>query len=103
MYAVIFKAEINELDESYSTMAEKLQKLAMEKYGCTEFTAVAEGKQEITISCWDNLHQIKRWKQDALHLSAQENGRNKWYKSYRVYVTEIKHETTYDSKKENIL
>lgn len=34
MYAVIFKAEINKLDESYTEMAEKMRLLAINEYGC---------------------------------------------------------------------
>ncbi len=46
MYAVIFRAEINELDDSYSEMATQMRELAIKKYGCTEFTAVTKGNQE---------------------------------------------------------
>ncbi|BAN68742.1 antibiotic biosynthesis monooxygenase family protein [endosymbiont of unidentified scaly snail isolate Monju] len=89
MYAVIFKAEINELDESYSEMASLMRELAINKYGCTEFTSVTEEKQEIAISYWESQEQIKKWKQDAEHLVAQEFGASKWYKSYQVQVVKI--------------
>ncbi|MCP5005720.1 MAG: antibiotic biosynthesis monooxygenase [Planctomycetes bacterium] len=89
MYAVIFRAEINDLDKSYSEMAAKMRDLAINKYGCIEFTSATEGMQEIAISYWLHLEQIKQWKQDAEHLVAQELGRLKWYKSYRVQVVEI--------------
>ncbi len=89
MYAVIFRAEINERDEAYAEMAARMRDLALNKYGCVEFTAVTEGRQEIAISYWDNQEQIKAWKQDAEHRTAQKLGRSKWYKSYRVQVVEI--------------
>ena len=54
MYAVIFRAEINKLDSRYSEMATQMRELAINKYGCTEFTSVTEGAQEITISYWQN-------------------------------------------------
>lgn len=92
MYAVIFRAEINELDESYAPTVVKMRELAINKYGCTEFTAVTEGSREIAISYWQNQEQIQHWKQDAEHLIAQEKGRSKWYKSYQVQVVEIIHE-----------
>lgn len=76
MYAVIFKAEINDalidaLGDSYFEMAQKLRDLALQEYGCVEFTSVTEGKQEIAISYWESLEQIKNWKQDPQHLIAQ--------------------------------
>jgi heme-degrading monooxygenase HmoA len=88
-YAVIFRAQIRNFDDAYSRTGEQMRKLAMEQYGCTEFTAVTEGEQEIAISYWQDLDQIKRWKQDALHLAAQERGRTDWYRSYQVEIVEI--------------
>ena len=89
MYAVIFRAEINELDEAYSEMAARMRNLAADKYGCVEFAAVTEGNQEITISYWENQEQIKAWKNDPNHIEAQELGRSKWYKSYQIQIVEI--------------
>ena len=89
MYAVIFRAEINEVDAAYSKMAAKLRSLAIDKYGCSEFTAVTEDTHEIAISYWENQDLINKWKQDVQHLAAQELGRSKWYKSYHVQVVEI--------------
>ena len=89
MYAVIFRAEINELDEAYADMAARMRDLAINEYGCVEFTAVTEGKREIAISYWDDQEQIKAWKQNPEHRKAQKLGRSKWYKSYRVQVVEI--------------
>ena len=89
MYAVIFRAEINELDEDYAETAARLRDLAFDKYGCVEFTAVSEGNREIAISYWDSLTQIKAWKQNPEHRTAQKMGRSKWYKSYQVQVVEV--------------
>jgi len=92
MYAVIFKAEINELDQSYYDTALRMRELAISKYGCTEFTAVTEGNREIAISYWSNQEQISEWKQDYEHLLAQEQGRTKWYKSYSVQIVKVERE-----------
>lgn len=92
MYAVIFRAEINKFDQSYYDMAARMQELAKSKYGCIEFTAVTEGNQEIAISYWDNEEQIIAWKQDPDHKTAQELGRSKWYKSYKVQIVKVERE-----------
>lgn len=89
MYAVIFKAEINKFDENYSAMAKKLRDLAISKYGCKEFVSTAENNFEIAISYWEDMEQIKTWKQDTEHLVAQDLGRSTWYKSYKVEIVEI--------------
>ncbi len=98
MYAVIFNAEINKLTgndvDLYTQMANELRKLAMQEYGCIEFNSVLEGSHEITISYWESMEQIKHWKQNYKHLIAQEFGRIKAYKSYKVQVVEILREYT---------
>lgn len=92
MYAVIFRAEINELDKSYFDMAARMRDLALNKYGCIEFAALTEGNQEIAISYWESKEQISAWKQDPEHKQAQELGRSRWYKSYKVQIVNIERE-----------
>lgn len=67
----------------------ELRELAISKYGCLDLQSVSDGEKEITISYWNNLDDIKRWKQDDRHLLAQKLGEEKWYKSYEVQVVEI--------------
>jgi len=90
MYAVIFRAEIAELEDEYGRIAERLRELALNRYGCSEFVSVSEGSREIAISYWQSETQIAAWKQDVEHLAAQKLGRSRWYASYRVEVVEIK-------------
>ncbi len=63
--------------------------LAIEGYGCLEFTSVREGHLELAISYWNTLEQIGLWKQNTEHQAAQERGKSKWYQSYQVQVVEI--------------
>ncbi len=89
MYAVIFRAEIAQLDAEYQDTAARMRELAMERYGCREFTACTEGNREIAISYWDSEEQILAWKRDREHLAAQQKGRASWYASYTVEVARI--------------
>jgi heme-degrading monooxygenase HmoA len=89
MYAVIFRAEILELDAEYAAMARRMRDLAIDEYGCVEFVACTEGINEVAVSYWESEEQIREWKQNAEHLVAQDKGRSKWYKSYTVQVVEI--------------
>jgi len=89
MYAVIFRAEVNALDDAYAKMAARMRELAMDRFGCTEFASVTEGTTEIAISYWQSQEQIKQWKQDVEHLAAQQLGKSRWYKSYHIQVVEI--------------
>ena len=89
MYAVIFRARIAQLDEEYSAMAARMRDLAIQEYGCLEFTAVTEGDNEIAISYWDSKEQIRAWKENAEHQLAQGKGQTQWYASYSVQVVEV--------------
>jgi len=94
MFAVIFRAQVNELDEQYSTFALQMRTLAKEQYHCREFTSTTEGDQEIAISYWDSLEDINNWKNDPAHLAVQDRGRVYYYKNYRVQVVEVIREYT---------
>ena len=89
MYAVIFRAKTKELDDEYYMMAKRMRELAINKYGCVEFTAVTEGSDEIAISYWESMEQIKKWKQNSEHLVAQKLGKEKWYENYTVEIVEV--------------
>ncbi len=89
MYAVIFRAEINQLDSEYLETANRMRDLALSEYGCIEFTSTTEGSNEISISYWEMQGQIKAWKENEEHLKAQEIGKRKWYKNYSVQIVEI--------------
>ena len=89
MYAVIFRAETNEIDNSYLTTAARMRELAIQHYGCIELTSTTEGTQEITVSYWADLEDIKQWKENPEHKIAQELGRTKWYKWYQVQIVDI--------------
>ncbi|HSC69654.1 MAG TPA: antibiotic biosynthesis monooxygenase [Cellvibrio sp.] len=89
MYAVIFHAEIAQLDDEYFATAKQLRELALSQYGCLDFVATTEGEREIAISYWPSLEHIRHWKQNTPHLGAQQQGRSRWYKSYKVEVMEI--------------
>ncbi|MEM8498049.1 MAG: antibiotic biosynthesis monooxygenase [Pseudomonadota bacterium] len=89
MYAVIFIAEVASLDSEYSETAARMREIAMSEYSCTEFTSTTEGNKEIAISYWPSLDAIRAWKSNPDHLKAQQLGKSKWYKSYKVQVVEV--------------
>ena len=89
MFAVIFHAEIGQLDDEYFAMAKQMRELAMTQYGCLDFVATTEGTREIAISYWPSPDHIKHWKQNSDHLQAQQQGKSRWYKSYKVEIVEL--------------
>ncbi|MGY8869875.1 MAG: antibiotic biosynthesis monooxygenase family protein [Pseudomonadales bacterium] len=92
MYVVIFRAKTRELDNEYFVVANKMREIAIEQFGCLEFTAVTEGSNEIALSYWPNEESIRAWKSHAEHKVAQQLGRERWYESYIVQVAHISRE-----------
>jgi heme-degrading monooxygenase HmoA len=91
MYAVIFKAVINQLDNNYFETARRLRQLAKSKYGCLDFVSVCEADRELAVSYWPSREHILVWKDDPEHRQAQRHGRTTWYRSYIVEVVKIEH------------
>jgi heme-degrading monooxygenase HmoA len=89
MYAVIFRAEINELDAEYSDMTARMRELALNDYGCLEFFSTTDGSVRVAISYWPDLDSIKAWKNNIEHQQAQALGKSRWYRSYQVQVVEV--------------
>jgi len=89
VFAVIFTANINQLDAEYFETASYLRDLAINQYNCIKFIACAEGEVEIAISYWHSLEDIQKWQQNAEHLQAQAKGKVQWYSSYSVQVSEV--------------
>jgi heme-degrading monooxygenase HmoA len=92
MYAVIFRATVGDLDQEYAEAMERMKKLAFEEYGCLDFVAFTEGNGRIAISYWNSEEDIRNWKNNSEHLSAQKQGAEKWYQSYTVQVAEVQRE-----------
>lgn len=90
MYVVIFRAKIKSDNPEMDSMGERLREMALTQFGCIEFTSMAEGDEEISVSYWPDEASIKAWKQQSDHLIAQELGRTQWYESYSVEVAEVK-------------
>jgi len=89
MYAVIFKATIKALDKDYATQANSLRDKALSEYGCIDFTSCTEGNREIAISYWPSFDHIRAWRNDPEHLQAQKLGKEKWYETFEVNITQV--------------
>lgn len=87
-YAVIFTSIKTVEDEGYSAMADKMLELAHEQEGFLGAES-ARNKLGITVSYWKSTEGIRNWKANLDHLAAQEKGKQKWYKSYKVRVAKV--------------
>ncbi|MFZ1731398.1 MAG: antibiotic biosynthesis monooxygenase [Bacteroidota bacterium] len=69
-----------------------MRELALRDFGCLEFHAVTEGKEEIALSYWPDQQAIAAWRAHPEHVLAQREGRECWYESYSVQIAKISRE-----------
>ena len=89
-YAVIFTSRRTEGDRGYSRMADRMVQLAKTMPGYLGMESVRDrAGVGITVSYWANEYDIRRWKQQAEHLQAQQAGRMRWYEDFAVRVAKV--------------
>ena len=97
-YAVIFSSQRGIDDPSYNQMTEFLETLAQVQPGFLgiESARNIDGKG-ITISYWKSLEDIKGWKKQTDHQSAQQQGQENWYQYYKFEISLV--QRVYEFKK----
>ncbi len=90
-YAVIFTSLRTEVDKGYGDTAGRMVELASTQPGFLGVESVRE-TLGVTVSYWQDLESIKRWKANAEHLEAQSLGHEQWYSSFRVRVAKVERE-----------
>lgn len=87
-YAVVFTSVKQENDEGYISMSERMIELVVTQPGFLGFES-ARNETGITVSYWESLDAIKNWKQNTEHLLAQQYGKSKWYKKFKVRICRV--------------
>ncbi len=93
-YAVIFTTLRNDIDEGYREMAKQMLELAKQQPGFLGEESVRE-ELGITISYWESLEAIQNWKNNTEHLQAQQLGKEKWYKKYKLRVARVERDAEF--------
>jgi heme-degrading monooxygenase HmoA len=94
-YAVIFTSVKNFEDNNYDKMSAKMVALANKQKG---FLGIESARNElgITVSYWDSLESIKKWKQHVDHTEAREKGRSTWYKTFKVRICKVENDYEFE-------
>lgn len=98
-YAVIFTSErtLAEPDE-YAAMAERMVELARQQPGFLGIeSARGSDGAGITVSYWRDLESIKAWRSVAEHQAAQQLGREKWYRNFKVRICRVEDEYSFET------
>lgn len=90
-YAVIFTSTHSDNTVGYDDMATQMETLAKTQEGFLGIESV-RNSVGITVSYWENLDAIKKWKQQTDHLVAQQKGKADWYNWYKVRICKVERE-----------
>ena len=90
-YAVIFTNTLTSADKGYAEMAIAMEELAKKQPGYLGFESARDGLG-ISVSYWESLEDIARWKSNTDHLLAQKKGIKDWYSWYKVRICLVERE-----------
>jgi heme-degrading monooxygenase HmoA len=91
-YAVIFTSRRAGTGDGYDEMAARMEALASGQPGFLGIESVrGPDGLGITVSYWDSLEAIRRWREHPEHLEAQRRGKSEWYADYRLRVAEVRY------------
>jgi len=92
-YAVIFTTVRTDIDDGYMEMASKMEELAKVQEGYLGIESTREDLG-ITVSYWNSLASISKWKHNVEHTEARSMGRSLWYQKYKLRICKV--ERDYD-------
>jgi len=99
-YAVIFTSRRSDVEEGYQKAAQRMLELAAQQEGFLHVDSVRQHGHGITVSYWRDLESINRWKQQAEHLQAQQQGKDEWYTSYQVRICKVERDYDFDMQRD---
>ncbi|WP_427902235.1 antibiotic biosynthesis monooxygenase family protein [Ornithinibacillus xuwenensis] len=88
-YAVIFTSQRTKADNGYEKMSQAMVDLASNQQGFLGIESARDNDLGITVSFWESLEDIKKWKENSAHQVAQEKGKEEWYSDYKVRVCKV--------------
>lgn len=93
-YAVIFTSKRTDGDNGYAAMAKEVLELAALQSGFlgSESVRGSDGFG-ITVSYWNSLDTIQKFKEEVRHVEAQRHGKNLWYTTFGLRVCKVERDT----------
>ncbi len=94
-YAVIFLTIRTDMDEGYEETAHRMEELAKQQEGYLGIES-ARSVMGITVSYWESLDAISKWKNNIEHTAAREKGRGLWYHKYQLRICKVERDYGYE-------
>ncbi|WP_272520943.1 antibiotic biosynthesis monooxygenase family protein [Providencia sp. PROV202] len=104
MIAVIFEARIAQnKQERYLSLAEKLKPLLSDIEGfisIERFQSLSNEGKILSLSWWENELAVLQWKQNILHMNAQQEGRETIFDFYKISIVNMVREYAFEKDKQ---
>ncbi|KAK9452705.1 antibiotic biosynthesis monooxygenase [Dipodascopsis uninucleata] len=96
-YAVIFTSTRRDGDNGYGATSDQMLELAATMPG---YLGVESAREDvgITVSYWQSLEDIARWKKQADHQQARALGRTMWYNSFTTRISKVERDYSFERK-----
>lgn len=90
MVTIIFRSRLrSEHAEEYAQVAQRIATLVQTMPGLINFKSfAADDGERVTLAEFDTLENARFWGENAEHLDAQRQGRERFYSEYRVQICE---------------
>ncbi|WP_394140124.1 antibiotic biosynthesis monooxygenase family protein [Cytobacillus oceanisediminis] len=95
-FAVIFSSQRTEIDGGYGKMADKMVELASQQEGFLGVESARDEGMGITVSYWESIDAIKKWKENSAHQVAQDRGKTEWYKNFALRVCKVERDKFFE-------
>ena len=91
MIVVIFRSRLRpEAQKAYEELAPKIDALARVQPGILDFKSYsAPDGERVTIAYFESAAAVRAWRDHPEHLEAQRRGRDEFYESFTLEVTEV--------------
>lgn len=94
-YAVIFTSVRTEGDNGYTEMADEMVRLASLQPGFLGMESARDGIG-ITVSYWESVEAIQKWKHNERHRLAQKRGQSDWYHRYKTRICKVERDDEFE-------
>ena len=97
-YVIVFRSRLRPgVEEEYGTRAQAIYELAVKMPGMLSAADfVAEDGERVSIIEFDSADNLRAWREHPDHMRAQEEGRARFYASYRIQICMVERTAEFD-------
>ena len=98
MLVILFRSKLtDQAGEDYQAMNAEMESLVRQNPGFIDVKSFkAEDGERLTVVWWRDEESLREWRQQVRHRFAQETGRQKWYRYYKMEVATVERQSNFE-------